>query len=290
VGVPADGGGSVNDNPLLTVAELAGALELDPPPTVLDVRWRLGGPPGIDTYRAGHLPGAVYMDLDTQLAGPPGVGGRHPMPAAADFAAAMRAAGVSADGLVVIYDDGDSTTAARAWWLLRYFGHDRVRVLDGGFRAWQSAGEAVSTDEVTPVEGDFVASPGHMRLLDADEAAEVARSGILLDARAQARYRGDTEPVDAVAGHIPGALSAPTTENVTADGFFRPAAELQARFGTLGVNPGDGNVGTYCGSGVTAAHEVLALELAGVQSALYVGSWSNWIADPDRPVTTGPQP
>jgi thiosulfate/3-mercaptopyruvate sulfurtransferase len=291
--VPADGlagGGPVNDSSLITVADLASALAADAPPTLLDVRWRLGGPAGLDTYRAGHLPGAGYVDLDTELAGRPGSGGRHPMPVAAGFAAAMRAAGVRADGSVVVYDDGDSTVAARAWWLLRYFGYDRVRVLDGGFRAWQAAGEPISTQDVIPVAGDFAAEPDHMPLLDADAAAEFARSGVLLDARAASRYRGDTEPVDAVAGHIPGALSAPTTENVTAAGFFRPTAELRARFGNLGLRAGDRNVAAYCGSGVTAAHEVLALELAGIRAALYVGSWSNWIADADRPVATGPGP
>jgi thiosulfate/3-mercaptopyruvate sulfurtransferase len=288
--VRADSGAAVTVCPLISVAELAGAPVVDTPPTVLDVRWRLGGPPGLDTYRAGHLPGAGYVDLDTELAGSPGSCGRHPMPAAADFAAAMRAAGVSADGSVVVYDDGDSTVAARAWWLLRYFGHDRVRVLDGGFRAWQAAGKPVSTQDVIPVPGDFAAEPDHMPLLDADAAAEFARSGVLLDARAANRYRGDTEPVDAVAGHIPGAHSAPTTDNVTAAGFFRSAAELRARFGNLGLQAGDRIVGAYCGSGVTAAHEVLALELAGIRAALYVGSWSEWIADTDRPVATGPKP
>ena len=211
------------------------------------------------------------------------------MPVAAEFAAVMRAAGVSADGSVVVYDDSDSTTAARAWWLLRYFGHDRVRVLDGGFRAWQ-ASQPVSTKDVTALAGDFRAEPGHMPLLDADGAAGVARSGVLLDARAPARYRGETEPVDAIAGHIPGALSAPTAENVTAEGFFRPAAELRTRFADLGVYAVDGDVAAYCGSGVTAAHEVLALELAGIRAALYIGSWSNWIADANRPVATGPRP
>jgi thiosulfate/3-mercaptopyruvate sulfurtransferase len=290
MGVPADGDGSVNESPLITVAELAHAIAAGAPPVLIDVRWRLGGPPGIDIYRAGHLLGAAYVDLDAQLAGPPGAGGRHPMPPAAQLAAAMRAAGVSADGFVVVYDDGDSTTAARAWWLLRYFGTDRVRVLDGGFRAWRAAGKPVSTQDVTPVAGDFVAEAGHMPLLDADGAAEVARSGLLLDARASARYRGETEPVDVVAGHIPGALSAPTTENVTLEGFFRPAAELRARFANLGLHAGDSGVAAYCGSGVTAAHEVLALELAGIRAALYVGSWSNWIADRGRPVATGPRP
>jgi thiosulfate/3-mercaptopyruvate sulfurtransferase len=299
------------DNPLMTVAELVDALAGQEPPTLIDVRWRLGGPPGIDSYRAGHLPGAVYVDLDTQLAGPPGAGGRHPLPATADFEAAMRGAGVRAGRDVVVYDDGDATIAARAWWLLRYFGHSRagaggagaggdgaggdgagqVRVLDGGFRAWQAAGQPVSTADVTPAPGDFSAEPGHLLVLDAAGAAEVARSGVLLDARAPARYRGETEPVDPVAGHIPGALSAPTAENVTSAGLFRSAAELQARFASLGIEPGEGpQVGAYCGSGVTAAHTVLALELAGFPAALYVGSWSGWITDAARPVATGPQP
>jgi thiosulfate/3-mercaptopyruvate sulfurtransferase len=282
------------DSPLMSVAELAGALAGGAPPTVIDVRWRLGGPPGIDSYRSGHVPGAVYVDLDAHLAGPPGAGGRHPLPATADFEAAMRSAGVRAGGDVVAYDDADATIAARAWWLLRYFGHGQVRVLDGGFRAWQAAGQPVSTADGTAAPGDFAAQAGHLPVLDAAGAAEVARTGILLDARAPARYRGETEPVDRVAGHIPGALSAPTAENVTSDGVFRSPAELRARFADLGVEAvasGAGQaVGAYCGSGVTAAHEVLALALAGVQAALYVGSWSGWITDPARPVATGPQP
>lgn len=276
--------------PLINVAELADSIASGAQPTVIDVRWRLGGPPGIDSYRAGHLPGAAYVDLDAELAGQPGASGRHPLPATEDFAAAMRAAGVSSSRPVVVYDDADATVAARAWWLLRYFGHDRVRVLDGGFRAWQAAGQAISTADETAVPGDFAADSGQLPLLEAGGAAAAARSGILLDARAPARYRGETEPIDAVAGHIPGALSAPTAENVTSAGFFRSASELRARFANLGIKPGDGLVGAYCGSGVTAAHEVLALELAGVRAALYVGSWSNWIADAERPVATGPQP
>jgi thiosulfate/3-mercaptopyruvate sulfurtransferase len=284
------------DSPLTSVAELADALAGRERPTLIDVRWRLGGPPGIDSYHAGHLPGAVYVDLDRDLAGPPGPGGRHPLPDTADFEAAMRAAGVRAAGDVVVYDEADATIAARAWWLLRYFGQGsagagRVRVLDGGFRAWQAAGQPVSTEDVIAAPGDFAAEPGHLPVLDAEGAAAVARSGILLDARAPARYRGETEPVDPVAGHIPAALSAPTAENVNSDGFFRTAAELRARFADLGVEAGaEREVGAYCGSGVTAAHEVLALDLAGIPAALYVGSWSGWITHPGRPVATGPQP
>jgi thiosulfate/3-mercaptopyruvate sulfurtransferase len=257
--------------------------------TVLDVRWRLGGPPGRELYDAAHIPGAAFVDLDLDLAAPPGEGGRHPMPAAADFEQAMRRAGVSDGRPVVVYDDADSTAAARAWWLLRYFGHPSVLVLDGGFRAWTAAGYPV--DPPSPAYhgaiGDFTARPGHLDLLDADGAASIARSGLLLDARAGERYRGEAEHVDPVAGHIPGAVSAPTAENVNPDGTFRSPADLAARFTALGAN-GDRPVAAYCGSGVTAAHEVLALTLAGIPAALYVGSWSNWITDPARPVATGP--
>jgi thiosulfate/3-mercaptopyruvate sulfurtransferase len=294
---------------LITARELAALLAGGRPPTLLDVRWRLGGPPGRELYQVGHIPGAVFVDLDRELAGPPGAGGRHPMPAISDFEAAMRHAGVDQDRLVVVYDDADSTAAARAWWMLGYFGHPSVRVLDGGFRAWSAAGHAAESGPSgapgspgsielpgtpgsapapgTPL-GDFTASPGHRPLLDADGAAALAGAGLLLDARAGERYRGEVEQVDPVAGHIPGAVSAPTADNVNADGTFRPAAELAARFTGLGATAGGGvAVGVYCGSGVTAAHEALALTLAGITAAVYIGSWSDWITDPARPVATG---
>ena len=257
--------------------------------TLLDVRWRLGGPPGRELYAAGHIPGAAFVDLDRDLAAPPGEGGRHPMPATADFEAAMRRAGVSNDRPVVVYDDADSTAAARAWWLLRYFGHQSVRVLDGGFRAWTAAGYPGESPVYHGAIGDFTARPGQLGLLDADAAAVAARTGLLLDARAGERYRGEAEHVDPVAGHIPGAVSAPTSENVNPDGTFRSSADLAARFQALGATA-DREVAAYCGSGVTAAHEVLALALAGIPAALYVGSWSNWITDPNRPIATGPTP
>jgi thiosulfate/3-mercaptopyruvate sulfurtransferase len=280
---------------LADVAALAGELAGGTPPVLLDVRWRLGGPPGIDSYRAGHLPGAVFADLDTDFAGAPGPGGRHPLPTAADFEAAMRRLGVRSAYPVVVYDDGDSTIAARAWWTLRYFGHGQVRVLDGGFRAWAAAGQPVTVDEPAVVAGDFTATPGQLPVLDAAGAAALARSGVLLDARAGERYRGEVEPVDPAAGHIPGAVSAPTAANVGPDGRFLPPEELRRRFQGLGVTPGQEgalalDVGAYCGSGVTAAHEVLALELAGVPASLYVGSWSAWTADPSRPIATGADP
>jgi thiosulfate/3-mercaptopyruvate sulfurtransferase len=294
-----------NVDPLISVAELADAMATAIAPVLLDVRWRLGGPPGIDGYRTGHVPGAVYADLDRELAGPPGEGGRHPLPDTAVFETAMRAAGVCEGSPVVVYDEADATAAARAWWLLRFHGHRDVRVLDGGLRAWVAAGLPVSSADASPVRGDFTARPGQLPVLDAMGAAEIARSGFLLDARAPARYRGETEPVDRVAGHIPGALSSPSAENVTADGTFRAVDELRARFASLGIAApqngqggaaecqqaaGDQRVGAYCGSGVVAAHEVLALALIGIPAALYVGSWSGWITDPTRPVATGPRP
>jgi thiosulfate/3-mercaptopyruvate sulfurtransferase len=277
------------------------------PPVVLDVRWRLGGPPGIGAYRETHLPGAVFADLDKDLAAPPGSGsgGRHPLPEPGVFEAAMRAAGVHERQHVVVYDDAGATVAARLWWLLRYFGHDRVAVLDGGLAAWKAAGQPVTAEIPLPAPGDFsVGQGGCMPVLDDDDAARAARTGFLLDARAAERYRGEVEPVDPVAGHIPGAISAPATGNVAGDGTLLPPDELRARFAALGL-PGLGAdvgadpdstvvprpvVGAYCGSGVTAAQEVLALELAGQPAALYVGSWSAWSADPARPVVTGREP
>jgi thiosulfate/3-mercaptopyruvate sulfurtransferase len=277
-------------SPLIDTAALASELAGESAPVLLDARWRLGRPPGAASYLAGHLPGAVFVDLDRDLAAPPGAGGRHPLPEAAAFQAAMRRAGVSAGRPVVVYDDGDSIPAARAWWTLRYFGHQQVRVLDGGFSAWAAAGLPVTADATPGTgDGDFTAVPGGMPIVDAAGAAELARSGILLDVRTVERYRGETEPVDPVAGHIPGALSAPVTGSMTSGGRFRAPAELAERFAQLGVTAGR-RAGAYCGSGVTAAHEVLALTLAGMPAALYIGSWSGWLADPGRPVATGPDP
>jgi thiosulfate/3-mercaptopyruvate sulfurtransferase len=276
------------DHLLVSVDSLAAELASGPGPVLLDVRWRLGGPPGIDSYREGHLPGAVFTDLDEVLAAPAGPAGRHPLPDPKEFQAAMRAAGVGPGRSVVVYDDGDAMAAARGWWVLRYYGHRDVRVLDGGYRAWHSAGLAVTTTEPRPAPGGFTAHPGAMPVLDATAAQVVARTGLLLDARARERYRGETEPVDPVAGHIPGAISAPTAANLNPDGTFKDAVALAARFTELGITgPGGAAVGAYCGSGVTAAHEVLALALAGIPAALYAGSWSNWVTDPARPVATG---
>ncbi|MFD3534610.1 sulfurtransferase [Streptomyces sp. NPDC058664] len=272
--------------PIISASELLSESAGARPPVLLDVRWTLGGPPGRPAYEAGHLPGAVYVDLDTELAGPAGDGGRHPLPDQEVFGAAMRRAGVSADTPVVVYDGGLGWAAARAWWLLRWAGHPDVRVLDGGLAAWP--GELTEKVPV-PEPGDFRPEPGALGLLDADGAAALARSGLLLDARAAERYRGDVEPIDRVGGHIPGAVSAPTTENVDAEGRFLDADVLRDRFAALGAAE-ETPVAVYCGSGVSGAHEVLALEIAGIRAALYAGSWSEWSADPSRPVATGPEP
>lgn len=271
---------------------LVGAAELlaaPVRPVLLDVRWALGDDRGRERYLAGHLPGAVFVDLETELAAPPSAAeGRHPLPAVADLQAAARRWGVRSGGAVVAYDATGGLAAARAWWLLRWGGPADVRLLDGGLDAWTAAGGELETGDVVPPPGDVVLTGGGMPTLTADEAAALpASGGVLLDARAAGRYRGEVEPVDPRAGHVPGAVSAPATENLTSGGTFR--TDLAGRFGALGVRPGTA-VGVYCGSGVTAAHEVAALAQAGIEAALWPGSWSQWSADPSRPATTGAEP
>ncbi|MEU8213264.1 sulfurtransferase [Micromonospora sp. NPDC049044] len=281
---------SGTQEPLVEVDRLAAELDQAEPPTLLDVRWRLVGPPGRDDYRAGHLPGAVYLDLDTALCGPPGADGRHPLPDPAALQAALRAAGVRAGHPVVVYDGGDGLAAARAWWTLRWAGHRPVRLLHGGYPAWAAAGRPVRTDAPAPPPGDVVVRPGDLPVLDAAQAAELAAAddAVLLDVRAAPRYRGEVEPIDPVAGHVPGAANLPAGEYVGPDGRFPTAEALRERFAAVGVT-GARAVGAYCGSGVTAAQAVLALHLAGrTDAALYVGSWSNWVADPTRPIASGP--
>ncbi|MDX2642633.1 sulfurtransferase [Streptomyces sp. PA03-1a] len=277
-------------NTIISAAELATALRDGTAPVLLDVRYERGGPSGHAAYEAGHIAGAVYVDLEAELVGPAGPAGRHPLPDAGVFAAAMRRAGVRRGSRVVVHDGGQGWAAARAWWTLRWAGHDDVRVLDGGLPAWTAGGGGLTTQATAPDPGDFEAVPGALPVLSADDAAALARTGVLLDARAAERYRGEVEPLDPVGGHIPGAVSAPTSGNVTADGTFRPARELAGRFAALGVTADGGRVGVYCGSGVSAAQQVLALAVAGIDAALYVGSWSEWSADPARPVATGSQP
>jgi len=281
-------------DPLVSVPELAALMREPEPPVLLDVRYRLGGPPGRAAYELAHLPGAVYVDMDTELAGtrgPNGEGGRHPMPTAQTFGAAMRRAGLGHDRRVVAYDNWSGLPASRAWWLLRYFGHASVQVLDGGIGAWRAAGRPVESGRVEPAPGDFVPVPGGRRLIDADAAGRLARAGHLLDGRPGRRFAGLDENVDPVAGHISRAVSAPALENVDADGRFLPRAELRAKLVTAlrqDTHPGDvaDEVGTYCGSGIQAAHLALALAASGLveDAAVYAGSWSDWITDPTRDV------
>ncbi len=271
-------------SPLITVTGLAALLAQVHPVTLLDVRWRLGGPSGADEFAQGHVPGACYVDLERDLAGESGARGRHPLPDRARFSAAMRRAGVRHEVPVVVLDDWGGRAAARAWWLLRHHGHSDVRVLDGGWSAWRAAGGAVETGPGLPVApGDFIAAEGRAVLAVED----VLSVEVLVDARNPERYSGKSEPVDPVAGHIPGAVNVPTAENLAADGTFRSPAELQARFAQVGAVPG-AQVAAYCGSGITACHELLALALTGVDAMLYPGSWSEWVTDPSRPVETGP--
>lgn len=276
-------------DPLISAPDLARLLastELDHP-VVLDVRYRMGGVGGPDEYAAGHVPGAAYVDLEADLADPPGPRGRHPLPDVARFEQAMRRAGVSGDLPVVAYDDWEGRAAARCWWLLRYHGHRDVRVLDGGWPAWVGGGGAVDTGNAIPTPGSFSARPGQVPVLEAGDVLDFAAKHTLVDARAPERYRGEVEPIDPVAGHIPGAVNVPTGRNLREDGTFLEPDELRRIYGeVLRVDGGD--VAAYCGSGVTAAHDVLALAVAGIDAALYPGSWSEWVADPTRPVETSP--
>lgn len=271
----------MDTSPLISVEDLRqGHADL----TILDVRYRLGGPPGREEFTAGHIPGASYVDLDTALASHPSdpvdERGRHPLPEPADFIAAMQAVGVGLERPVVVYDDWGGRAAARAWWLLRHYGHRPVRVLDGGWPAWLAAGGEVETGDVVPERGDFHGSPGSMRLVGADALERVA---VVVDARAPERFRGEAEPVDPVAGHVPGAVNVDTARNLDNHGHFRGAAELRELYAGVGATEG-ADVAAYCGSGVTATHDILAMEVAGIHAALFAPSWSGWVADPDRPV------
>lgn len=269
-------------------------------PVLLDVRWFLGKPDaGIDAYDEGHVPGAVFVDLDTELAGRPGRAGRHPLPDPDALEETLRRAGVRQHSVVVAYDGGDGMAAARAWWVLRWAGlaPGRVAVLDGGFPAWVAAGGEVTTaGGGVRAPGDVGVGGGAMPVLSADDAAALAagdhpggRSSTLLDARSPERFRGETEPIDPAAGHVPGAANLPAASLLDADGRWRSPDELAQLFGDAAV--GD-TVAAYCGSGVSAAMLVLALERAGVRdpehpAGLYVGSWSHWTAA-KRPIETGP--
>lgn len=257
---------------------------------LLDVRWALGDPHGRDHYLHGHIPGAVFVDLATELAGPAEPRrGRHPLPAPEQFQASARRWGINDGDAVVAYDDSGNMAAARAWWMLRDAGFGPVQLLDGGLAAWRAAGFGLAAGAEQPAPGNVTLSAGAMPAIDAGQAASWGRYGLLLDARAGERYRGEVEPVDPRAGHIPGAVSAPTTGNLQADGRFLAPEELRERFEKLGYRSAVPTA-VYCGSGVTAAHEIAALEIAGFSAALYPGSFSEWCHDAARDVVTGEAP
>jgi len=275
---------------LIDAESLHRLLEGDPALVVLDVRWALGDPEGRAHHAAAHIPGAVYVDLETELSGPPGAGrGRHPLPDLSALQAAARSWGICAGSRVVAYDDVGCLSAARAWWLLRWAGLASVQLLDGGLGAWRRAGYETESGAGAQLAapGDVTLAPGALPVLDAGQTAALARVGLLLDARAPERFRGDFEPVDPRGGHVPGAVSAPTAANLRPDGTFADAAELARRFAALGAERAAA-IGVYCGSGITATHEIAALAIAGFDAALYPGSWSEWVSDPARPVAVGP--
>lgn len=275
---------------LITAAELASLIQAGDPITILDVRWRLDEPDGRAAYLQGHLPGAVYVSLDEELSDHTIAGrGRHPLPSGRSLEAAARRWGIRQDGLVVVYDDWNRAGSARAWWVLTAAGLANVRILDGGLSAWRSAGGSLETGPVTP-------QPGNVTVLHDDLyagsrptlTAEEAGAGVvtLLDARAPERFRGDVEPVDAVAGHIPGAKNIPSGALLADDGTFLANGALAQLFSNHGVDR-DARVGAYCGSGVTATIAIAALAATGCEAALFPGSWSEWSSDPSRPVASG---
>lgn len=264
---------------------------------LVDLRWALSGPSALEKYRAGHIPGAVYVDMERDLSRPGGPG-RHPFPTAEDFARVLGRIGVGPETHVVVYDDSTGSVAARLWFMLRAHGHARVSVLDGGYAAWVNAGLPVTRDEpridpVPPralrVDASRLVDRGHVAEALANRRQPGARRALVMDARAPDRYRGEVEPVDKRAGHIPGAVNAPFSGNLK-DGRFRSAEELRAIYQRLGAGRASEIIAS-CGSGVTACHTLLALELAGLRDAkLYVGSWSDWSSQPDAPIATGDDP
>ncbi len=275
---------------LISAPQLAELIASDTTVRILDVRWRLDRPDGRPEFLEGHIPGAVYVDLDHELAEHgAATDGRHPLPSPARLRDAARRWGLNDGDTVVVYDDLKSLSAARAWWLLTDAGIADVRILDGSLRAWTILGEPLETGDVVPVAGNITLSSGHLPRLSIDDAAHLATTGVLIDVRAAERYRGDVEPIDPRAGHIPGAVNRFTGANVDANGRFLSPDELRREFAALGVTQG-APVGVYCGSGVTASHAFVALTLAGYSPTLYPGSWSQWSNHPDRPVATGGRP
>jgi thiosulfate/3-mercaptopyruvate sulfurtransferase len=273
---------------LVSVAALAQQLASATPPILLDVRWVVGSPAQAQQYRSGHIPAAQFVDLDADLADPPGARGRHPLPDPSRLQVRLRSFGVDDGSAVVVYDGDSSVAAARAWWVLRWAGLTDVRVLDGGFAAWTRAGGQVETgDAVADRTGSITVRPGSLPNLDAQAVSELAAASRLIDVRAPQRFRGEAEPIDPVAGHIPGARNLPAADTVSTSGAFLPSEVLASRFAAADLAPGGPPVGVYCGSGVTAAQMMLAMHEAGIEAVLYPGSWSEWITDPTRGVATG---
>ena len=278
---------------LLSPQQLAERLQ-QPGLVLLDCRFALDDPAyGLRSYNAGHIAGAQFADLERDLSAPvrKGITGRHPLPASDTLIATLQAWGINNDSQIVLYDDGPGAFAARAWWLLAWLGkQDNVWLLDGGLQAWNAAGLPLTAASASPQPGNFSGQPQAALVLDASQLQQRLNSTqlTLLDARAQPRFRGEVEPLDPVAGHIPGAQCAVFTDNLASNGCFLPAPKLQQRFAALlGSRPASDLV-AYCGSGVTACHNLFALCLAGYPLApLYAGSWSEWITDPQRPVATG---
>ena len=271
-------------DPIISVDEL---ISWEGPVGIADVRWYLNEPKrGHYAYHAGHIPGAVYLNLEVHLSDAAGPG-RHPLPARGEFAATMGRKGLGDDQLIVAYDDRGGDIAARLWWMLRDIGHENVRVLDGGLTSWVAGGHQTETEPPERRVKTMAVQPSMTRQMDRSELRDHLGSLILLDARTPERYRGDEEPIDPVAGHIPTALSAPVMGNLSEDETFLTAAELADRFADLGV---DGDTALYCGSGVTACHNALAIVRAGLpEPILYPGSWSDWCASGED-VATGPKP
>jgi len=275
-------------NTLISPQELAANLD-NPDWVIADCRFALNDPQaGRQAYAAGHIPGSFYVSLDDDLSTPhiPGKTGRHPLPAQADWAATVAAMGIQHVSQVVVYDDAGGAMAARMWWMMRWLGHETVAVLNGGWQAWQAGGGAVSQEgrAFTPTSARFESLPSLVKIVTAEDLDSAHLQ--LVDARDLPRYRGDTEPLDPVAGHIPGAICSPFAGNLSADKTFLSPAALREKF--LAVTASGKPVVCYCGSGVTAAHNLLAMKVAGLDDpALYPGSWSEWITDPSRPVATG---
>jgi thiosulfate/3-mercaptopyruvate sulfurtransferase len=262
---------------------------------VFDCRFDLAAPAaGEAAYAAGHIPGAQYLHLDRDLSGAKtGKNGRHPLPERATLVNALAARGLSEGLQIVAYDAQGGSYAARLWWLLRWLGHDSVAVLDGGLQAWEAAGFALSTDVPQAAMGSFKAGAPLQVTIDAQAVTRnlQTRELVVVDARAADRYRGENETIDPVGGHIPGARNRFFKDNLTADGRFKPAHTLREDFTAVLAGKTPEHVVLQCGSGVTACHNMLAMEIAGLHgAALYAGSWSEWCADPSRPVATGPNP